>query len=175
MKPFRFSPIKDKTQLFAAIEYIHFECYRLCKQNLGLILPVAGNIGVFCHFDDEFELLTKMREELTDVSDNWNKKYYRLYEPIIIPAKDDIPETTYTYLYVRRPDPTHPDVGDADFYMEPDKYKELKESLLAGKIIKGVNIFDRPELDLIKLSDPEIDVCAFVGHKTIEEDVMENR
>lgn len=173
MKPFRFSPIKNVTQLFEAIKYIHFESYRLCKQNLGYFLPVAGNIGVFCHDEDEFERLIKIRKELTDLSDNWNQKYFRLFKPIVFPAKNDIPETTYTYLYIRKPDSSHYHVGDMDFYLEPSKYKELKRSLLSGKVIKGVKIFRRPDLDLIELSDSESDVCAFVGQKTMAENVRE--
>ena len=173
MKIFRFSPIKDKSELFKAIEYIHFECHRLCKQNLGYLLPVAGNIGVFCHYGDEFEQLIKIRKELTDLSDNWNEKYFRLYKSIVIPAKDDIPETTYTYLYIRKPDPNNSHVGDVDFYLEPDKYKELKESLLSGKIIKGVKIFERSDLDLVRLHDPNSDVSAFVGKKTMLQNVKE--
>ncbi|HUW21499.1 MAG TPA: hypothetical protein VMW41_02405 [Candidatus Bathyarchaeia archaeon] len=175
MKLFRFSPIKDKTQLFKAIEYIHFESFRLCKQNLGYYLPVAGNVGVFCHYEDEFERLIKIRKELTDLYDNWNQKYFRLHKPIVIPAKNDIPETTYTYLYIRKPDPSHHHVGDVDFYLEPNKYRELKGSLLSGKIMKGVRIFERPDLDLIRLYDSDSDISAFVGKKKITEDVREGQ
>ena len=171
MMQFRFSPIKDKAQLFKAIEYIHFESYRLCKQNLGYFLPVAGNVGVFCHYEDEFDRLTKIRKELTDLNDNWNQKYFRLYKPIIISAKNGVPETTYTYLYIRKPDAETPHVGDVDFYLEPEKYRELKQSLLAGKVITGVKIFDRPDLDLIRLYDPNSDVSVFVGQKTMAENV----
>src|SRR3989344_5411611 len=131
MNSFRFSPIKNKTGLFEAIKYIHFESYRICKQNLGYYLPVAGNIGVFCHFEDEFERLIKIRKERTDLSDNWNKKYFKLYKPIIIPAANNIPETIYTYLYIRQPDSSLSLVGDLDFYLEPNKYKDLKQLLLS--------------------------------------------
>jgi hypothetical protein len=172
MKQFRFSPIKDETQLFEVIEYIHIECHKLCQNNLGYLLPVAGNIGVFCHYDDEFGRLIKIRKELTDINDNWNEKYFRLYRPIIIPAKNDIPEATYTYLYIRKPDTNHPDVGDADFYLEPNKYKEQKQALLFGKPMKGVEIFNRPDLDLIKLFDSKYDVSSFVGAKTMAENVI---
>lgn len=171
MKPFRFSPIKDEAQLLKAIEYIHFESHKLCKQNLGYFLPVSGNVGVFCHYEEEFEQLIKMRKELTDLSNNWNEKYFRLHKPIVIPARNDIPKTTYMYLYIRKPDPSHPHVGDVDFYMEPDKYNELKRSLLSGKVIEGVKIFERPDLDLIRLYDPDIDVSAFIGQKTMAENV----
>lgn len=171
MKLFRFSQIKNKTQLFKATEYIHFECHRLCKQNLGYLLPVSGNVGVFCHYEDEYEYLTKIRKELTDLSDNWNQKYFRLYKPIVIPAKNGIPETTYTYLYIRKPDPNNLHVGDVDFYLGPNKYKELKQSLLSGKVIKGVKIFERPDLDLIRLYDEDIDVTSYIGKKTMTENV----
>jgi|SRR3989344_1735099 len=164
MRPFRFSPIKNEKELLKAITYVHFSCLKLCKQILGKYLPNAGNIGIFCHYEDEYKYLTKVREKLTILSDSiYNNKYYRLHKPIVIPAKGDIPETIYTYLYIRRPDITHPDVGDVDFYLEPRQYKKLKDSIIMGKKITGAVIFDRPDLDFIKLFNPKIDVSSFVG------------
>jgi len=171
MNSFRFSPIESKDELLKVIEHIHFESFKLCKQKLGYTLPVVGNIGVFCHFEDEFEFLIKIREEWTDLSDNWNKKYFRLYKPIVIPTKDGVPETIYTYFYIRKPDAEHDQVGDLDFYLEPSKYKKLKQSLMSGKIIKGVKIFERSDLDLIQVDDLNVDVVAFIGQKTMIENV----
>lgn len=168
MNTFRFSPIKNKEELFETITYVHFAAHKLLKQTLGFLLPVSGNVGIFCHFEDEFKRLIEIRNELTDLNDNWNQKYFRLYNPIVIPAKANIPETTYTCLYIRKPEAAHTNVGDVDFYLEPKKYKELKEPLLSGKIIEGVSIFNRPDLDLIRLSNPEIDVSAFVGMYQME-------
>lgn len=162
MKLYRFSPIKDRTQLLEAIKYVHFACYKLCNQVIGKYLPVLGNIGIFCHYDEEYKLLKKFRENLTDSSDNIDQKYYRLHNPIIIPAINDLPETTYTHLYIRQPDPYRPHVGDLDFFMEPEKYAELKNSLLEGRTIKGARVFERPDLDMIELYDPDIDALAFV-------------
>ncbi len=173
MKLYRFSPIKSKEELIKAIEHIHFESYKLCKKNLGYTLSVAGNIGVFCHYEDEFEWLTKVRKEWTDLSNNWNQKYFRLYKPIVIEAKGEIPKTTYTYLYIRKPDPSHNQVGDLDFYLKPREYKKLKQSLLSGKTIPGVKILERPDLDLIELYDSKVDIVAFVGKKTMVENVAE--
>ena len=166
---YRFSPIQDKKGLFQALEYIHFESFRICRNNLGYILPVTGNIGIFCHYDDEFEKLTEIRKELTDATVNWNQKYYRLHTPITIRAKNGMPKTTYTFLYVRKPGITHPQVGDLDFYMEPDKYNALKQSLLVEKVKKGVKILDRSDLDLVELSDPQSDVVAFIGSYNLPE------
>lgn len=166
MKPYRFSPIQDKTQLMNAIQHIHVACHKLCKQSMGRYFPVAGNVGVFCHYDDEYTFLTKLREELTDSSESVYGKYFRLHEPVIIPAKGDIPKNTYSYLYIRKPDPNKHQVGDIDFYLEPKKYAELKRSLLNGKVIKGTRVLlNRPDLDLIELYDSEVDAWGYIGDK----------
>lgn len=171
MKLYRFSPIKSKAELLEAVRYIHLECYKLCKESFGEYLPNAGNIGVFCHYDDEYEYLTNLRKELTESSDNVDQKYFRLHEPIVIPAQGDVPETTYTYVYVRRPDPYRFHVGDVDFYLEPEKYIETKQSLFSGKKMKGARVFERPDLDMIELYDPDSDALGYVSTEKMTEDV----
>jgi hypothetical protein len=171
MKLYRFSPIKSHEELEEAIKHVHFECYKLCKQSFDTYLPNAGNMGVFCHYDDEYEFLTNLRKELTEASDNFNQKYFRLHEPITIPAKGDVPETTYTYLYIRKPDPYRHHVGDVDFYLDPEKYQELKNSMLSGKKVKGARVFDRQDLDMIELYDPDIDVLGYVSTNKMTETV----
>ena len=170
MKPYRFSPIGNKDQLLEAIEYTHSRCFELCRKIYGQYLPVAGNIGIFCHDDEEYKLLTKLREELTEESDNWNKKYYRLHEPIAIPDRDGIPGAIYTYLYIRQPD-RHEEVGDVDFVLDKREYDELKNSLSHGREIRGMKIFDRPDLDLVSLSETGVDVLSFIGVKNMAENV----
>lgn len=162
MKLYRFSPIKNKKQLFEAIEYIHFYCHKLCKQSLGKFLPNNGNIGVFCHYDDEYALLTKIRQKITKSTDSFNQKYFQLHKSIVLPSKNGIPGATYTYLYIRKPDSYRSQVGDVDFYLEPKKYAQLKQSLLDGKVIKGVRLFERSDADMIELHDPDIDVLAYI-------------
>ncbi len=172
MKLYRFSPINNEEKLLEAIKHIHFESHRLCKQSFGYYLPNnAGNIGVFCHYEDEYETLTKIRTRLTEPSDNPNQKYFTLLKPIVISAQDNVPETTYTHLYIRKPDPYRHHVGDIDFYLEPDKYKELKDELIVGKKMKGVRVFERPDLDMIELYDPDIDVLAYVSTEKMSEAV----
>lgn len=170
-RPYRFSPIKNKQELFEAVEHIHFSSYELCKQSFGYYLPNAGNIGLFCHYDNEFELLKNIRNEITEKSDNPDLKYYTLLEPIVIAAKDDIPETTYTHLYIRKPDIYRYQVGDLDFYLEDGEYQDLKKAMLDGKQVKGARVFDRPDLDMIELFDPDIDVLAYVSTSTMIEKV----
>jgi hypothetical protein len=171
MKLYRFSPIQDKEQLLEAIKYTHFACYKLCEQSFNEYLPNAGNMGVFCHYDEEYELLVAIRKELTEPSDDPNTKYFKLHEPIVIPAQDDIPEITYTHLYVRKPDPYRHHVGDVDFYLEQQQYDELKQSLVDGKQIKGARVFPRNDLDMIELYDPDVDALGYISTNTMTEKV----
>jgi hypothetical protein len=171
MKLYRFSPIQNLEELLLAVTHTHLACCQLCIDSLGALLPVAGNIGIFCHYDNEYAALTKIREQLTEPSDNINQKYFRLYEPIVVPANGAIPETRYTYLYIRKPDPYRHHVGDVDFYLESNEYSELKESLLKGSPIKGARIFDRSDLDMIELHNPDVDALAYVSEKTMTEKV----
>lgn len=159
MKLYRFSPIKTKEEMFEALKYIHLEGFRLCKKSIGHYLPVAGNIGIFCHYDDEYEFLLNVSEEITDHKDAFNGKYFRLLKPVVVPAQGDIPEITYKYLYIRKPDPYRSHVGDLDFDMSPEEYKGLKASILE---IKGARIFERPTEDMVELYDPDVDVLAYI-------------
>ena len=165
MKPYRFSPIENEEQLLEAIKYTHFTCFELCKKVLGRYLPVAGNIGIFCHDENEYKFLTGLREKLTDESDNWNKKYFRLLKPIVIPSKDNIPETTYEYLYIRKPDELRSEVGDIDFVINENEFKEISNL----KVINDVTIFNRPDLGMCGFSNFDFDVLSFLTTKTVTE------
>lgn len=171
MKLYRFSPIKNQKELFDAIKHVHFECHKLCKESFGKYLSNAGNIGIFCHYDSEYGNLIKIRKKLTEPSDNPDQKYFRFYKPVTISGRGDIPETTYTFLYIRKPDPYRHHVGDLDFYLEPEKYRILKRSLLAGKKMKGARVFERPDLDMIELYNPNVDVLAYVSTKKMTQKV----
>lgn len=171
MKLYRFSPIKNKEELYEAIKHTHFECYKLCKQSFGYYLPNAGNIGIFCHYEDEYQYLTNLRKELTEASDNVNQKYFRLHKSIMIELGGDVPETTYTYLYIRKPDPYRFHVGDVDFYLEQETYIKLKNEMLTGKVVKGARVFDRPDLDMIELFDPDSDTLGYVSTERMSTNV----
>ena len=172
MKLYRFSPIKSREELFKAVQHIHFECYRLCKQSFGKYLPNAGNIGVFCHYDEEYEYLIGLRKEMTVQSDNVNQKYFRLHEPIVIPSKGDVPETTYTYLYIRRPDPTPYGryKGDVDFILSDTDYLGLKKRVIKGEV-KGAEIYDRPGWDTVQIANVNSDAVAYISTKEFSEKV----
>ncbi len=135
MKLYRFSPIQNEQELLEAIHYIHTETHKLCRNSMSKDLPNAGNMGIFCHYDEEYMKLVEIRKQLTHPSDNPDQKYFLLHNPIHIEEANGIPATTYTHLYIRKPDPYRHHVGDVDFYLEEEAYKQLKQSLLDGHTI----------------------------------------
>jgi hypothetical protein len=162
MKLYRFSPIKSNGELLEAITYTHFACHKLCKRSFGIYLPVAGNLAIFCHYEDEYDRLVAMRNEIAEQSNNPNQKYFKLHQPIVIPAQDGIPTATYTHLYIRRPDPYRHHVGDVDFHLSQKRYMELEQSLENSTSIEGARIFPRKDLDMIELFNPDIDALGYV-------------
>lgn len=171
MKLYRFSPIQDRDALLESIKYTHLACYKLCMQSFGKYLPNAGNMGIFCHYDDEYTKLVAIRNQLVEPSGDPNQKYFTLLAPIVIPAQDDVPETTYTHLYIRKPDIYRAQVGDVDFYLEQIEYDKIRSKLQAGKLLPGARIFPRNDLDMIELYDPDVDALAYVSTSTMSEKV----
>jgi hypothetical protein len=171
MQLYRFSPIQSRERLFEAVQHIHVECFQLCKQSFGFYLPVAGNVGVFCHYDSEYDYLTDLRKDLCEPSDNPKQKYFKLHEPIVISAISDLPQAIYTHLYIRKPDPYRGQVGDIDFIIDEQKYQELKTSLMNGAKMPGARIFDRPDLDMIELHDPDSDALGYVSPQEMTQKV----
>ena len=163
MKLYRYSPIQSTEALYEAIKFVHEACHTLCKQSFDRYLPNVGNVGIFCHYEREYEFLTTLRKEMTVPAENADQKYFVLHEPIIFQASDDIPETTYTHLYIRKPDPYRHHVGDIDFYLSQEEYSVLKQSLTDGQQIEGARIFPRNDLDMIELFHPDIDALAYVS------------
>lgn len=128
-------------------------------------------MGVFCHYDDEYAALTELRREMTEGSDNLDQKYFRLHEPVVIPAHDDMPETTYTHLYIRKPDIYRSQAGDVDFVLGEGEYVQLKKSLQDGIVLKGARIFPRADLDMIELYNPDVDALGYVSPREMTEKV----
>jgi len=51
--------------------------------------------------------------------------------------------------------------------LDGQAYAELKKSLTGGIKFAGAKIFDRPDLDMIELSDPDIDALAYVSDRAM--------
>jgi len=170
MQLYRFSPIQNEEELLTAITHTHLACFQLCKNSFSKYFPIAGNIGIFCHYPEEYKTLTQIREKLTSPEDNVNQKYFKLYEPIVIPETGDVPETTYTHLYIRQPDPYRAQVGDVDFIIDENEYIALKQSLIdQTSNIPDARVFPRADLDMVELYNPTIDALAYISPKEMTE------
>jgi hypothetical protein len=129
----------EQDKLLERVGQIHSGCNKLCQEIIGSQLPVAGNMGVFCQNDKEYSDFDKLREKLTESSENPKQKYFKLIEPIVYP------EATYTHLYIRKPDPSEygKNLGDVDFILEADEYNNLKAQVSSGKI-NNAEVYERP-------------------------------
>lgn len=169
MKLYRFSPINTETALLEAIQHVHVSGHKLSYNSFGKYLDKSGNIGIFCHYEDEYEFLTKLRKQLTDEAMNFNNKYFKLKQPITIPQIDDIPGATYEYLYIRQPDPYRYQVGDIDLCVDRLEYKQLKQLVMNGDTKSARTYEGKSDLDMIELFDADMDVLAYVvDHKMSE-------
>jgi hypothetical protein len=174
MKLYRFSPINSQDELWQAVAYVHAACHQLCYQSFGRYLPTAGNVGIFCHYPEEYVQLTAVRQRLTDASVHFNQKYFRLWEPIVIEPSGDIPGASYSYLYIRQPDPYRSQVGDVDFCLDEAEYRELKQAMKDGKQVIGARLLDRSDIG-IELLDPDIDALSYVVVGTMDEVIKQNK
>lgn len=173
MKLYRFSPISWYEDLLKAIEHTHIQCNTLCFQSYGEYFPNAWNIGIFCHYEDEFLQLKNIQKEIVTPSDSPNQKYFKLKENIVFPEINGIPQTTYTHLYIRRPDPYRHHVWDVDFYLSNEEYLKRKTYLLEWNTIQWARVFDRTDLDMIELHHPDIDALWYISTEQMTQDVHE--
>ena len=67
-------------------------------------------------------------------------------------------------LKIRKPDPTRPERGDADFAVS--NYPEFKEKCL-GRL--GFNLIEREDFEMIELMDTDFNVRAYFSNPPVEE------
>jgi hypothetical protein len=161
---------KNYQRLLEIVQRIHVGCFKLCKDATGEYLPIAGNMGIFCQSEEDFNIFTKIREQITEPSANQNQKYYLLKEPIILPQIGDIPQATYTHLYIRKPSVHSPEEGDVDFVLTPAEYEKFKQEVAEGGI-KGASIYNRPGWDNVEVRNPGIKALTYIGTREMAEKV----
>jgi hypothetical protein len=167
-----FTKIESKQQLFQLIKEIHTECYRLSFKSFGRYFDNAGNIGIFCHYDDEYELLTQIRNELCIEQENPRLKYYTLKNPIIFESDDGIPAAKYTHLYIRKPDPTDygKHAGDIDFFLNDKDYLSLLNRFKSDqKNSKGASLYEYNGAEMIEIASSLEGALAYISTKEIAE------
>ena len=161
MKLYRFSPIDSLEQFEESLRYIHDMTMKMCFSVMWEYLPNSGNIALFCHYPREYTFLMKMIGGLVDFEEHVYGKYYKFYTPYTFPIQWTELNTTYKYLYIRKPDPYRFHVGDIDFYLAPRDYNALKQKI-KDTWKKWLRTLDRTDVDMMEMYDWDSDVLAYI-------------
>jgi hypothetical protein len=146
MNLYRFSPIANTEELYAAIGYV-------AKEVLGLAEKVTGDayaisyLTIFAHYPDEYENLIKLLGDLGKTSDANNGMKVELNRPI----------AEISLLRIRKPDPYRMQVGCAD--LDVGDYETFRSKYLDNS--KGLRLINRPKYEMIEFFDPDFDVLAY--------------
>ena len=156
---------KTLQELHQRIADIHRDACILCREAVGSVLANSGNIGIFCRDEQEYTKFTELRLALTEPSDNPSQKYFRLYRPIGILARDGQPATKYRYLYIRMPDYSDygRHAGDVDFYVEEPEFRRLYESLTGRIDRKNISPYKYGGYDMIEIQGTPTGGIAYIS------------
>jgi len=149
---YRFSPIQNQKELFAAVAYIAEQTTTLCQKITGERLPIPY-LTIFAHYPDEYDVMRAIVAELGAITEANNGIAVELDQPL--PAAGQ----SLTRLRIRRPDPYRMQVGCNDF--DPGDYPTFKQHHLAAHP-DNLRLIERPDYEMIEFFDPDFDVLAYV-------------
>jgi hypothetical protein len=148
---YRFSPILEEEDYKKALVYIATRSRELAMLVLGRDMPV-DTLTIFSHFPDEYIVVASRIQREGEVSKFSHGK------TLYIDADIEVEEQRIIYLGVRKPDPTRPQVGYADFPVLD--YCELRDenidNIYVRKIQSGLG------QDLLEIWHPNFDVLGYV-------------
>jgi len=159
-----FDRLDSENILFEKVEYLDKKCTEIVNQVYGSSLPVAGNVAIFTHSENEYHHLKLLTKSLIHSSTNPRQKYFQLLEPIKVGNNE------YRWLYIRKPNSDSPQRGDIDFLLNQNEYNLFKQMVENGKI-KYARKYDRPNWDMIEIFDPKSDVLPYITTKLMAERV----
>jgi hypothetical protein len=116
------------------------------------------------HYCCIFSQSEKEYKELLEVA---NKNGKVIEETLMGPLFQIEPFVTVSgllrILKIRRPDPTRPERGDADFAVKD--YDEFKEKYLSES---GFNVIERDTFEMIEIMDPAFNVRVYFSNPPVE-------
>jgi hypothetical protein len=111
--------------------------------------------AIFCENDAEYEELNKEAAQIGDVvEDTPTGPLYKLHKPLQTLAGP------LWLLKIRKPDPTRPQRGDADFTLKD--YYSFKEKY--SKNTEHFKVIDRGNFEMIELKDSKFDVLSYFSN-----------
>ena len=149
---------------------LHVWCHELCKKAMGCYLPIAGNVGIFCQSQEEYEHLSTLAKTLTESSNNPDQKYFKLLEPCVFSDYQDIPWASYEYLYIRKPAEDSPQLWDIDFVLPPEEFETLKSKIRSGDANPLLKIDEyRPGREMVMIYEDGADALPYISTREMAE------
>jgi hypothetical protein len=148
----------DSGVLINHIQSIIKDSKRLKDQFTDQLDAPVNYVCLFSHTDQEYDDLLVLAKTIGEVVQDTSTG------PIFKIAPLPTSAGTVQLLKIRKPDKSRPERGDADFTVSD--YKKFKTVYL-GK--PGFKLIERPDFEMIELSDPTTDVLAYFSHPTQEQ------
>lgn len=165
MRLYRFSPILSYKGLTETVSYLDSAAQELSKKVYAEQLPIAGNIGIFTHYQEEYDYLINLSRDLTYQDIHFNNKYFKLRESICVDNR------VYDFLYIRKPDPYRAQVGDVDFVLREPEFSDLKLNLEQANNFTYIRTLKRTDVDMLEMYHPDSDVLAYIVPNTMAEEL----
>jgi len=159
--------------LLDRISTLHISAYKITTALLHTELANAGNIGIFCQDDEEYEYFLGLQKEIALVNQNPLQKYFPLKKSIVLPSPITRRSIYYTHLYIRKPDPSiyGRNLGDIDFYVSQKDYDEIKSRVELG-LLRNTDMYLQTGVgELIQIQDIENRVLAYISTRDITEKI----
>jgi hypothetical protein len=115
-------------------------------------------VCVFAHGEQEYEELLKVAQKMGKVIKETPTGPIFLIEPL------ETVSGLLKLLKIRKPDPTRPERGDADFAIP--NFPEFEKKYLSKS---GFKIMQKPDFYMIELVDPEFDVRAYFSNLPLDD------
>ena len=144
--------------LKAYIEKIVAQAKRLKDKYTDQADAPVNYACVFCHNNQEFDEYSSLIQQAGKVIKQTQTGPLVQIEPWTTVAGE------LQLVKIRRPDPTRPQQGDADFTVKD--YQRFKEQYLP---LPNFSLIVRDEFEMIELKGPDFDVLAYFSHPTLEE------
>lgn len=121
----------------------------------------SGHVSYCCYFsqnEDEFFKIKSLAEQVGTLAKSTNTG------PVFVVPDITTDAGILRVFKVRKPDPTRPEKGDADFGL--DDYVSFKFECLDKP---GFKLIERADFEMIELVDPEFEVRAYFSNPPVEE------
>ena len=158
MSNYRFSPIKNETELKVAIAYVAEQTEKLALKITRKTYSITS-LTIFSHDENEYENLKKILFSWGGQIAENNGPYVKLRTTILLPNGDSLVK-----LRIRKPDIERPQVGCNDFKVE--NYEVFKQEQLPSHS-DNLKLIVRPEYEMVEFHDNTFDVLAYVVSKSL--------